>query len=169
MKGFPGVKKYQDFCRKDVMEKGYILLNPKTGHKAYIYDYEELMDIKKQMSSPEWSWEEYRNLKMNDPNNPKVQMVRRYFKRKSSSEKQSINYRIQGTGALCFKLASILLFKYLRDNNLLFKVKFCIPVHDKVLLCLNCVNCWKLLKTKKLHKCCEIFAQFKNSLYLCTR
>jgi hypothetical protein len=26
-------------------------------------------------------------------------------------------------------------------------VKYCIPVHDKTLLWLNWVNCWKLLKT----------------------
>lgn len=132
MKGFPGVKRYQDFCRKDVMEKGYILLNPKTGHKAYIYDYDELMDIKKKIFAPDWDWAEYRQLKINNPQDERVQMVRRYFKRKSASEKQSINYRIQGTGALCFKLASILLFKYLKDNGLLFKVKFCIPVHDEI-------------------------------------
>lgn len=132
MKGFPGVKRYQDFCRKDVMEKGYILLNPKTGHKAYIYDYDELMGIKKRIFAPDWDWAEYRQLKVDNPLDERVQIVKKYFKRKAASEKQSINYRIQGTGALCFKLASILLFRYLRDNNLLFKVKFCIPVHDEI-------------------------------------
>ena len=38
MEGFPGIKKYQDFRRKDVMDKGYILLNPIVRNKAYIYD-----------------------------------------------------------------------------------------------------------------------------------
>ena len=46
MNGLKGVQKYQQFCRKDVMDKGYILLNPLTGHKAYIYDYKRLMEIK---------------------------------------------------------------------------------------------------------------------------
>ena len=41
--------------------------------------------------------------------------------------KQSVNYPIQGAGALCFKLASIKLFNWLKENNLLFKVKYCVP------------------------------------------
>ena len=42
MEGLIGVQKYQKFCRMDVMEKGYILLNPKTKYKAFIYDYPRL-------------------------------------------------------------------------------------------------------------------------------
>lgn len=38
---------------------------------------------------------------------------------------------IQGTGALCTKLAMIKFFNYLRQHDLLFKVKLCILVHDK--------------------------------------
>ena len=45
MNGFRGIKKYQDFCRKDVMEKGFISLNPKVGYKAYIYDFNYLCKI----------------------------------------------------------------------------------------------------------------------------
>lgn len=36
MEGFPGVASYQNKQRKFVMSHGYILLNPKTGHKAFI-------------------------------------------------------------------------------------------------------------------------------------
>ena len=131
MSGFKGVKVYQDFCRKDVMDKGYILLNPITGHKTYIYDYADLLYIHNKFDDPEF-WSYYRSMKKTDPNCDTVQRVRRYFKRKSSAEKQSINYRIQGTGALCFKLASIYFFNYLKKNNLLFTVKYCIPVHDEI-------------------------------------
>lgn len=130
MRGFKGVKAYQDFCRRDVMQKGFILLNPKTGHKAYIYDYDELMKIKAKFT-PDF-WEYYRKMKQEAPDCDTVQDVRKFFKRKSASEKQSINYRIQATGALCFKLASIYLYKFLLDNDLLFKVKYCIPVHDEI-------------------------------------
>lgn len=42
MSGFSGLAKYQKFRRKDWWDKGYILLNPKTGHKAFIYDYNAL-------------------------------------------------------------------------------------------------------------------------------
>ena len=92
MKGFPGVKRYQDFCRKDVMEKGYILLSPVTRHKAYIYDFDDLKRIKSRMSE-EGFWENYNYLKKFSPGDELVQEVKHYFKRKSASEKQSINYR----------------------------------------------------------------------------
>ena len=91
MNGLKGVQKYQQFCRKDVMDKGYILLNPLTGHKAYIYDYERLMEIKEEFSTE--FWDKYRQLKASNPNHPIVEDVRYFFKRKSASEKQSINYR----------------------------------------------------------------------------
>lgn len=130
MKGFIGLKLYQDFCRKDVMEKGYILLNPVTRHKAYIYDYAEL--IKTASTFTQEFWQQYRELKaMGDTDNSTVYSVKKYFKRKAASEKQSINYRIQGTGAMCFKLFSIKLFNSLKKANLLFTVKYCIPVHDE--------------------------------------
>ena len=54
MNGFKGVKAYQDFCRKDVMDKGYILLNPITKHKAYIYDYKDLKRIQDKFKDPEF-------------------------------------------------------------------------------------------------------------------
>lgn len=96
MNGFKGVKAYQDFCRKDVMEKGYILLNPITKHKAYIYDYDDLKKTQDKFKDPEF-WDYYREMKKSAPNCDTVQDVKRYFKRKSASEKQSINYRIKIT------------------------------------------------------------------------
>ena len=130
MSGFKGVKKYQDFCRKDVMEKGYILLNPKTGHKAYIYDYDELMRIRSRFS-PEF-WDYYRQCKKEMPDCDTVRDVKHYFKRKSASEKQSINYRIQGTGSMCLRVSLINFFEYLRRADLLFKVLICIIPYDEI-------------------------------------
>lgn len=131
MSGFKGIKKYQDFCRKDVMEKGYILLNPLTGHKAYIYDFEELNRIKSKFKEPGF-WEYYREMKKTAPDCDTVQAVRRFFKRKSTSEKQSINYRIQATGSMCLRVSMINFFEYLRRNNLLFKVLICISPYDEI-------------------------------------
>lgn len=131
MSGFAGLKKYQDFRRVDVMRKGYILLSPITGHKAYIYDYDELkMQMEKQDDPDFWAY--YREMKQENPECDTVQGVRRLARRKAESEKQSINYPIQAAGALCFKLASIKLFNWLLKNGLLFKVKYCIPVHDEI-------------------------------------
>lgn len=131
MSGFAGLKRYQDFRRVDVMRKGYILLSKITGHKAYIYDYDELkMQMEKQDDPDFWAY--YREMKQENPECDTVQGVRRLARRKAESEKQSINYPIQAAGALCFKLASIQLFNWLLKNGLLFKVKYCIPVHDEI-------------------------------------
>ena len=130
MDGFKGLKKYQDFRRKDWFNKGYILLNSKTGHKAYIYDYDKLLEDKKWMSSLDWDY--YREMKKTCPECDTVQRVRHFFKRKSASEKQSINYPIQATGSMCLRVSLINFFEWLRKENLLFKVFICIPPYDEI-------------------------------------
>lgn len=177
MRDFVGVKKYQDFCRKDVMEKGYILLNPLTGHRANIYDFPILTGIRARLNQDYWPV--YNNYKGSEhklvPTSVLRQLYERfaqgedldslagdyeytvktatstitksyrlsmadvfvhpvkyYFRRKSSSEKQSVNYRIQGTGALCFKIASIKFYNYLLEKDLLFRVLYTVPVHDEI-------------------------------------
>lgn len=161
MSGFKGVKKYQDFCRKDVMEKGFILLNPLTGHKAFIYDFEELKRIKEKFKEPGF-WEYYREMKREAPECETVQMVKKYFKRKSASEKQSINYRIQGTGSMCLRVSLINFFKYLRDNNLLFKVLITVIPYDEI----NCEAPKEIADqiAKVLYNC-----MVKAGAYFCTR
>ena len=131
MSGFAGLKRYQDFRRIDVCRKGYILLSPVTGHKAYIYDFDELCRLSARQEE-EGFWEYYRDMKRAAPDCDTVQDVRRLARRKAESEKQSINYPIQAAGALCFKLASIKFFNWLKKNNYLFTVKYCIPVHDEL-------------------------------------
>ena len=70
-------------------------------------------------------------MKKENPTCDTVLAVKNYFKRKADSEKQSINYRIQNRGAMCFKLFSIKLFNYIKSNNLIDTVKYCIPAHDE--------------------------------------
>lgn len=130
MEGFSGLKAYQDFRRKDVMRKGYILINPLTGHKAFIHDFEELKEIKSKFT-PDF-WNSYKELKSKSPDCDVVQDVKRFFKRKSSIEKASINYPIQGTGSMCLRVSMINFFKYLKNNNLLFKVKIMITPFDEI-------------------------------------
>ena len=130
MKGFPGVKQYQDYCRAAVMRDGYILLNPITKHRAHIYDIDELWKISEKFKDPEF-WSYYREMKRTAPTCDTVQDVKRYFQRKSASEKQSINYRIQNRGAMMFKLASIKMFNWIVEHGYLNIVKMCVPVHDE--------------------------------------
>ena len=131
MSGFSGLKRYQDFRRKDWFDKGYILLNPLTGHKAYIYDYDSLLEDKKRMSEPGF-WDYYREMKIEAPSCDTVQMVKHFFKRKSASEKQSINYPIQATGSMCLRYSMIYLWEYIIENNLQEKVKICVAPYDEM-------------------------------------
>lgn len=130
MTKFFGIKKYQDYCRKIVMEKGYILMNPVTGHRAHIYDWDELSNIQSKFKDPEF-WNYYQQMKKEAPSCDTVQQVKHYFQRKSASERQSINYRIQNRGACAFKLASIKFFNWIVQHNYQNIVLMCAPVHDK--------------------------------------
>lgn len=161
MAGFKGLKAYQDFRRKDWWDKGYILLNPITGHKAYIYDWESLKEEQQSFKEPGF-WEHYREMKKAAPNSYTVERVRHFFKRKSASEKQSINYPIQATGSMCLRLALIHFFYYLRDNNLLGIVKICVCPYDEI----NCEAPEDIAEniTKVLYEC-----MVKAGSYFCTR
>lgn len=89
-KGFKGVAAYQAYQRKIVMQLGYINTCPEVGYRAYIYDYDKLKETQDKFCKE--FWDKYRVLKVNDPANPIVEEIKHYFKRKSASERQSINY-----------------------------------------------------------------------------
>lgn len=128
-KGFKGVAAYQAYQRKVVMQLGYINTCPEVGYRAYIYDYDKLKATQNKFSKD--FWDTYRRLKVTDPTNPIVEEVRHYFKRKSASERQSINYPIQSRGSAIFKICAVNLFNWIVKNGLFGKVKFCIPAHDE--------------------------------------
>lgn len=130
MKGFPGVKRYQDYCRMAVLRDGYILMNPQTGHRCHIPDWEFMERMKANIQDREF-WSYYKEMKRDAPDCDTVRNVKEFFKIKSDLEKNSINYRIQNRGAMCFKLSSIKLFNWIRANNYLNIVKMCVPVHDE--------------------------------------
>lgn len=128
-KGFPGVAVYQSNQRKIVMQLGYINTCPEVGFRAHIYDFEDLDKVQKQFNQE--FWQRYRTLKATNPSDPLVEEVRHYFKRKSASERQSINYPIQSRGSAIFKIAAVNLFNWVVKNGLFGIVKFCIPAHDE--------------------------------------
>ena len=128
-KGFKGVAAYQAYQRKIVMQLGYINTCPEVGYRAYIYDYDKLKSTQDKFGKD--FWDTYRRLKVTDPTNPIVEEVRHYFKRKSASERQSINYPIQSRGSAIFKICAVNLFNWVVRNGLFGKVKFCIPAHDE--------------------------------------
>lgn len=91
MSGFDGLKRYQEFRKKDWWSKGYIDLNPMVGYRAYIYDYDALKATQESFREPGF-WEYYREMKVDAPKCDTVQKVRDFFRRKSDSDRQSVNY-----------------------------------------------------------------------------
>lgn len=130
MAEFKGLAAYQAFRRQDFKNKGYILMSSVTGHKKFIYDWENISKQLNERKSREY-WTAYNKAK-EVGNTEFLNKHKEFNKLIEELEKQSINYPIQNAGALCFKFASIKFFNYLKKNNLLGKVKYCIPVHDEI-------------------------------------
>lgn len=131
MRGLNGLKKYQEFRKKDWWNKGYIDLNPIFGFKAYIYDYSHLRELHESFKEPGF-WDYYNQMKKECPTCDTVMKVKEYFTRRADSDRQSVNYPIQHTGALCYMVSMINFFEYLRKNNLLFKVLITITPYDEI-------------------------------------
>lgn len=97
--GFPGLIAWQNVQKKLVMERGYIIINPRTGHRAHIYDFENLSHLRD--SFDEEFWARYREIPRGQDGKKKprnaeeslmVNQVKHFAKRKNDSEKQSVNY-----------------------------------------------------------------------------
>lgn len=131
MKGFNGLKRYIEFRKKDWFNKGYIDLNPKVGYKAYIYDWSYLKKLQDKFGKSGF-WDYYREMKQDAPKCDTVMMVKEFFKRRADSDRQSVNYPIQHTGALCYKVSMVNFFEYLRHNDLLFKVLITVTPYDEI-------------------------------------
>jgi DNA polymerase I-like protein with 3'-5' exonuclease and polymerase domains len=130
MNSFPGIKKYQDWCRQNVATHGMIVMNSVLKHRAHIYDAKWQASIREKMQEPGF-WDYYRDLKKTAPKSDTVQSIKRYFKRKSDCEREAINFRIQNRGACAFKYAAILLFNWIVNNNYQNIVQVVAIVHDK--------------------------------------
>lgn len=160
MEGFRGLAKYQAFRRKDWFEKGYILLNEKTGHKAFIHDWENLKNYSKKFDSEFWSY--YKEMKVDAPSCDTVINTKEYFKSKSNYERASINYPIQATGSMCLRVSLINFFQYIKENNLQDKVKICVAPYDEI----NCEAPENIAQevAEKLYQC-----MVNAGEYFCTK
>ena len=170
MSGFSGLRDYQAFRKKDVMEKGYILLSPISLYRAHIYDWDKLSACKKEFTSE--FWRKYKLIPRDSVTNRKsprnsteqdmCDKVSMFAKRRAASEKQSVNYPIQHAGAMCFKLSGIYFFNWLVENNLFDKVKLVIGAHDE--WDCECPADIAMGVANKLKECME-----KSGAIFCTR
>lgn len=127
--GFKGTTLFAKKGSKFVREKGYVLLNPITGHKMYWWDWKEWKE--RQQSYTSEFWEEYRNV--HKPKNDYIaQRVKTDFKAASKWDRMARNGPTQGTAAVIMKAALIDLFNWVIENNHFGKIHFCIEVHDEI-------------------------------------
>lgn len=139
MSGFNGLKKYQDFRKKDWFDKGYILLSPLSKYRAHIYDYNKLIELKNSFTKE--FWDIYRQIPRDEsgkkaPRNATESLmcenVKTYFKRRADSDRQSVNYPIQHAGAMCSKVALINFFDWIVEQKLFNIVKITIIPYDEI-------------------------------------
>lgn len=130
LNSFKGIKEFKIKGSKRVRELGYVLMNETTGHKMYWYGHSEW--IAKQKSFTSSFWEEYRELKILDPEHPTVEDVKEHFKVASKWDRMALNAPTQGSGAIIMKEASVDLFNWIVDNGYFNVIKIVNITHDEL-------------------------------------
>jgi DNA polymerase I-like protein with 3'-5' exonuclease and polymerase domains len=130
MAGFPGIATFQQKQKKFVVDNGYILISPVTGHKAFWWDWKWWKEV--QASYTKEFWEDYRENHKGKKGDAIAKAVSKHFKAKTKWEKNACNSPLQGSGAVIFKRFNRALFDWVVDNGYFDIVKFCIPVHDEI-------------------------------------
>lgn len=129
MKGFSGISRFQEKEKKFVVNNGYILISPVTGHKSYWWDWEYWRKVQ-QSYTPDF-WDEYREYHKGTGDTI-AKKVSTHFKAKTKYEKNACNSPLQGSGACIFKIFNKMYFDWVVDNGYFNIIKFCIPVHDEI-------------------------------------
>jgi DNA polymerase-1 len=118
MKAYPGVEKYFKVVRQQALQKGYILINEKTGAKSYLSSWNRFKEIQKLI----------------DWDSPDKILMKEYYKIKGKMERAASNFPTQGSSAIINKVAGVYIFRYLQEHDYLFKVWFPNVIHDQNLL-----------------------------------
>lgn len=127
-KGFPGIAKFKEKGSKEVRSKGYILLNPITGHKTYWATFNKWKEEQNHLTSE--FWEEYRNI--HKPNKDSVYIeVKEHFKEVSKWDRKALNSVTQGTGAIVLKDSQISIFHWVVENGYFGKCRLDNLTHDE--------------------------------------
>lgn len=133
-KAFPGLANYFKQEKQRALSLGYIQFNDISNRKCFIPFFEEYQKLHKEIYETEGFWDSYKLEKSQDSTifksyfKPKV---REYFMKRGDIERMSLNYPIQGSSADITKLAGVYFFRYLLENNLMFKVLLPNVVHDE--------------------------------------
>ena len=133
-KAFPGLANYFKQEKQKALKLGYIEFNNISNRKCFIDYFQDFTRLHNDIYNTEGFWENYKHEKENNTERFKLfykPKVREYFMKKGDIERMSLNYPIQGSSADITKLAGIYFFRYLEENNLVFKVLMPNVVHDE--------------------------------------
>lgn len=135
VKRFPGLNKYFEEAKSQVLRDGYVLINNISKRKSFVPYFEQFKAQKKKMNN--LFWEGYRTEKEKDSelfHKELKPFVSKYFGKKGSIERTGLNYRIQGTSSDMSKIAGIYMYDWILENDLWNVVKICVPLHDEYFL-----------------------------------
>jgi DNA polymerase I-like protein with 3'-5' exonuclease and polymerase domains len=155
-KAFPGLADYFKEEKQKALKLGYIEFNGVSNRKCFIPYFDDFRRLHGEIYDTDGFWEDYKQEK--NKNSEKFReyykpKVREYFVKKGDIERMSLNYPIQGSSADITKLAGIYFFRYLIENNLLFKVYMSNVVHDEWIV--ECPEDMSETIKSKLKSCME--------------
>ena len=114
MAAFPDLANYFKTIGETTLKQGYVLISPVTGRKYYFPKYDEYFKLKSQFSLESDDWKRMKNME-------------------SAMQRLAQNYPIQGQSAETIKIAAILVFDYIVQNNYFNIFKLIDLVHDEIL------------------------------------
>jgi DNA polymerase-1 len=120
---FPEKENYFKKKIKETFDNGYITTNHITRRKIFIEGIDRVKTLKDTINK----------IKNEGREIPKS-LYREFAILRGRIERASKNYPIQGTSADQTKLAGIIFFNYLTENNLLNTVKICSFIHDEIVV-----------------------------------
>lgn len=134
-KAFPGVKKWFKDTQTNDWKQGYIQYN-NVDKRKYFINKDWFEDNKPDSNFwDEWKYAKYNDEKLYEKLREKLKS---YKTAESAVERKMLNYKIQGTAASMTKVALILLFNWIIENNYIDVVKIVVPVHDEIVV--ECPN-----------------------------
>lgn len=128
-KGFSGVSEFARKGSRFVRANGYIVINPRTGHRMYWWDWNKWKE-RQASFTPEF-WDDYR-INHKGTGDSIAMEVRQHFQAASKYDRLARNSVTQGTGSIIMKTAMTNLLYWIIDNSYFGKIHICASVHDEI-------------------------------------
>lgn len=130
-KAFPSIDKYFKAKRKEVLNQGYVLISPYTGRRSLIDGFEKW---KKDYNNIDWDTYKAERSFDSDLYYQMKESVSKASRLKSTMQKKSLNYPVQGTGAEMMKYAGAKMFSWILKTENFNIVKMVNVIHDEYVL-----------------------------------